>query len=744
MKKIKTFLLFCLLSLLGSTTAAVAQTTYEATPAGDVADIKTDGTAYVIQQKTGPYSTSTYKNAFISMNGTKSVVLAKATLDEVVANRETDSYAKLYFTFEPGPEDGTFYLKSLSTGQYVNYNNYSFSSTDEPDATTGKVVFQLDGAKGFSFYIGCVYLNQNGSSSPFLDYNTSPSSYFDIIAVTPQTAGAKADFYYFDADGHALNAEAATRSVDGAKTVVELAGLPNYVTATYFTDESFSTEVSGDEVAAAATYYVRTAYLSDFPFVLDGSFFTLGDGTTFLFSKELEGIQRYAVRMDGDWLNGFALSDFTGKNLNTNTYNVSFEEGNMDKWAVAYTGGDYFLQPYGSSDGEYLRLGSTNALLAPTGSVLSRCDEAVIDSVLLDYPTAHYVGTYFRGQSGLTLDAMLAGEGKVQLQAGKYYYLVCADEAERVLTSSYSTIDAASEATDLLASAEKEGFTCAALWQFTADGLLSNANTGAAFDEAGHLSEAGTATSLSIKADGILPTWSILLSDGSSLCSNGSTVYADAEAGSGWLILEAEGVTVPLTAGGDGSSYATLSAPVALQAAAFDDVVIYTAKGTAAGEGDFDALLLEAQTEPIAAGTPIVLVSKSAAASATLDLSDAAGVTAGAGSPLLGTSCALRVAAEDAGGLLTLGKSGKVVGFFAPSAEALTLAANSAYVVRTDGSDKGYMLDFGDGTNTGIGAVTVAVAAATDAPLYDLSGRRVQSAVRGGVYVRGGRKLIVR
>ena len=444
MKKIKAFLLFCLLSLLGSTTAAVAQTTYEATSAGDVADIRTDGTTYVIQQKTGPYSTSTYKNAFISMNGTKSVVLAKATLDEVVANRETDSYAKLYFTFEPGPEDGTFYLKSLSTGQYVNYNNYSFSSTDEPDATTGKVVFQLDGAKGFSFYIGCVYLNQNGSSSPFLDYNTSPSSYFDIIAVTPQSAGVKADFYYFDADGHALNVEAATRSVDGTKTVAELAGLPNYVTATYFTDESFGTEVSGDEVAAAATYYVRTAYLADFPFVLDGSFFTLGDGTTFLFSKELEGIQRYAVRMDGDWLNGFALSDFTGKNLNTNTYNVSFEEGNTDKWAVAYTGGGYFLQPYGSTDGEYLRLGSTNALLAPTGSVLSRCDEAVIDSVLLDYPTAHYVGTYFRGQSGLTLDAMLAGEGKVQLQAGKYYYLICADEAERVLTSSYSTIDAAS------------------------------------------------------------------------------------------------------------------------------------------------------------------------------------------------------------------------------------------------------------------------------------------------------------
>ena len=86
MKKIKAFLLFCLLSLLGSTTAAVAQTTYEATPAGDVADIRTDGTTYVIQQKTGPYSTSTYRNAFISMNGTKSVVLAKATLDEVVTN----------------------------------------------------------------------------------------------------------------------------------------------------------------------------------------------------------------------------------------------------------------------------------------------------------------------------------------------------------------------------------------------------------------------------------------------------------------------------------------------------------------------------------------------------------------------------------------------------------------------------------------------------------------------------------
>lgn len=744
MKKIKTYLLCCLASLLGSTTAVMAQTTYEATPAGDVADIRTDGTTYVIQQKNGPYSTNTYKNAFISMNGTKSVVLAKATLDEVVANRETEAYAKLYFTFEPGPEDGTFYMKSLGTGQYVNYNNYSFSSTDEPDATMGKVVFQLDAAKGFSFYIGCVYLNQNSSSSPFLDYNSSPKSYFDVIAVTPQSAEAKADFYYFDADGRALGAEAATHSVDGVKTVAELAGVPNYVTATYFTDESFGTEVAGDEVAAAATYYVRTAYLADFPFALDGSFFTLGDGTTFLFSKELSGVERYAVRMSGNWLGGFALTDFAGKNLSTNAYNVSFEAENTDKWAVAYTGGDYFLQPYGSTGGEYLRLGSTNALLAPTGSVLSRCDEAVIDSVLCDYPAAHYVGTYFRGQSGLTLDAMLAGEGKVQLQAGKYYYLICADEAERVLTSSYSTVDAATEAAELLASAEKEGFTCAALWLFTAEGLLSNANTGAAIGESGQLSEAGAATSLSKQADDILPAWDIALPGGSFLRYNGSTVFADAEAAGGWLIREAESVTVPLANGGDGSSYATLCAPVPLQAAATDDVAIYTAKGTAAGEGAFDALLLEAQTEPIAAGTPIILVNKSAAATATLDLSSAAGLPVASSSPLVGTTCALRVAAGDAAGLLTLGKSGKVVGFFAPSAEAVTLSANSAYLVRTDGSDKGYMLDFGDGTNTGIGAITASGAAAAEAPLYDLSGRRVQSAASGGVYVRSGRKFIVR
>lgn len=47
------------------------------------------------------------------------------------------------------------------------------------------------------------------------------------------------------------------------------------------------------------------------------------------------------------------------------------------------------------------------------------------------------------------------------------------------------------------------------------------------------------------------------------------------------------------------------------------------------------------------------------------------------------------------------------------------------------------------GDPTGIGHA-VATDKESNAPLYDLSGRRVKEAVKGGIYLRNGKKFIVK
>ena len=50
-------------------------------------------------------------------------------------------------------------------------------------------------------------------------------------------------------------------------------------------------------------------------------------------------------------------------------------------------------------------------------------------------------------------------------------------------------------------------------------------------------------------------------------------------------------------------------------------------------------------------------------------------------------------------------------------------------------------MNFGDGMVTNIN--TAISAHGTDrAPIYDLSGRRVQHTVKGGLYIKGGRKFM--
>lgn len=89
---------------------------------------------------------------------------------------------------------------------------------------------------------------------------------------------------------------------------------------------------------------------------------------------------------------------------------------------------------------------------------------------------------------------------------------------------------------------------------------------------------------------------------------------------------------------------------------------------------------------------------------------------------------------------LVFGTNAGNVGFYKPSATNNTIAANKAFIAAsslTTGAGA-IAMNFG-GNITGIDNVVVA---SENAPIFDLSGRRVVKAVKGGVYIQNGKKFV--
>lgn len=86
-------------------------------------------------------------------------------------------------------------------------------------------------------------------------------------------------------------------------------------------------------------------------------------------------------------------------------------------------------------------------------------------------------------------------------------------------------------------------------------------------------------------------------------------------------------------------------------------------------------------------------------------------------------------------------KDTRHVGFYNASGDA-PLPANRAYLDKpAQEAANAVAMNFGDGTVTNINTAITAQSA-DNAPIYDLSGRRVQRTVKGSLYIKGGRKFM--
>lgn len=197
--------------------------------------------------------------------------------------------------------------------------------------------------------------------------------------------------------------------------------------------------------------------------------------------------------------------------------------------------------------------------------------------------------------------------------------------------------------------------------------------------------------------------------------------WYDNDGNAKWYLIEATDIEVALNAAGD-ASYATTYLPFSVSAA--DGAELYT------GELNGNVMNLTKSHTGVAAEQGIVLVGESSATKAVLTIGEGDATSKG----FVGT---LTPKAVEASSVLTLGKSGSEVGFFAFT--GTQIGANKAYVEKTAGASA-VMINFGEVT----GIENAVAPEAANAPLYDLSGRRVVKAVKGGLYIQNGKKFIAR
>ena len=194
-------------------------------------------------------------------------------------------------------------------------------------------------------------------------------------------------------------------------------------------------------------------------------------------------------------------------------------------------------------------------------------------------------------------------------------------------------------------------------------------------------------------------------------------------------------ITLPLHySEADDATFATTCLPYAVEVAdASQNAKAYAAKMNA------DGVHLEMnEIDAIPAGQGVILRGESAdVTEATLKVVASAPAI---DNDLLGTTSEI----SDLANILTFGRlnladgnKGKV-GFSRYTGSKL--AANRAYLEST--TAQSLVLNF-DGQTTGINGIESTVTT-TDAPIYDLQGRRVVQPVSGQLYIQGGRKFIAR
>ena len=213
--------------------------------------------------------------------------------------------------------------------------------------------------------------------------------------------------------------------------------------------------------------------------------------------------------------------------------------------------------------------------------------------------------------------------------------------------------------------------------------------------------------------------------------NNGNAVGWEANnaTASHWYIIPATDIEVAMKAV-EGKTFASVYLPFGVKAVTGAEAYVGTFNN------DKSALNMN-KVEGVPASKGFVLVGSADKATLSIGTANAA-VT----SDLQGTNTVIALDDASRANYLVFGKDkdSNAVGFYAPSASVTSIPANKAYLETSALSAAAIALNF-NGTATGVNTVVLGENG-VNAPVFDLSGRRVVAPVKGGVYIQNGKKFI--
>ena len=213
---------------------------------------------------------------------------------------------------------------------------------------------------------------------------------------------------------------------------------------------------------------------------------------------------------------------------------------------------------------------------------------------------------------------------------------------------------------------------------------------------------------------------------------NNITLYPNNYGASAWMVEEVTSLDVAMNTVGD-ETWATLYLPFSVTTPT--GLTAYT--GTQKDENTIELTAIEGGVIP--AQTGVVL--KGTATTCPLTLTNDA-VAPVEGNIFTGTCLPISVTQETLENYYVLSTLQGVIGLYWPQEGTTALAANKAYIDNTPAAGAaGYRFVFGDDTTVGIDGAQLGQP--SDAPYYDLSGRRVAQPAKG-IYIHNGKKVFIK
>ena len=347
------------------------------------------------------------------------------------------------------------------------------------------------------------------------------------------------------------------------------------------------------------------------------------------------------------------------------------------------------------------------------------------------------------GATTETLKALAAQNKKVKdglgetIQAGKYYRLVNANSKKTLYFDASGVMKSADNVSKSATSVVKFENAETGRFRMKLEGKTFGKRVGnnqAITLEADNSGNKGSYKVVQVGTHFAFYDMVSNVSDRSYLHCNGdaaNTLFAwdagDINSPSRWFVIPATDVEIDMTAQGD-NTYASAYLPFAVS-----NVAGATAY-TGALNTEKNAIDMTATTS-VPANTGFVLVGTED--KATLTIGEAAAIE---GNALIGTNTGIAFAeATPKANYLVFGVNNGTVGFYTPG-NVTAIPANKAYINASAITGSAIALNFGN-TVTGINAATINNGE-NNAPIYDLSGRRVWAPVKGGLYIQNGKKLV--